>query len=1005
MEKIEVKNANYKFSIYIKVDEIIINLKYIDPPREFRNNYTLNSLKILNPEHIFDGGIEKWYNIMKKRIEETKYKIKENEANLEIKIINHDYPIEIKQLEFIIILKEIKIDNSDIKYDLLSNDMKKLIDNDNLILGIDLGTTYSTSALMVDEKIIVIPNSLGLRNTPSYVMFLGPNERCVGDLAKLYPLDNGKIIFDSKRLLGKRKKEIENETFSENFNSNLVDVLPFSIVETNDKLKIKIKFDSEEKEFYPEEISAMVIKKIVEDSECYLTEKIGTNIKIKKAIITCPANFNQKQREATIQAAEIINLKVVRMINEPTAASLAYAYKSIENRINKYITIIDFGGGTLDITLLKFIKNDDGIYCDIQFSYGKSNFGGEDFDKIIMEHCIKSTKSQNLDQKLPCNIRLKRACEIAKINLSSMDITKIILEEYLPLVSINENLKRGEFEKICQPLFKDFEMYLNDFLKQSGFYERKKDIKEIILIGGSTLIPKINTIIKKVFNYSIIKTDLNPKEAVAIGASIQGAIKANLPIMNKLNLLDVTNLSLGVKVLDSTMSKIIKRSTPIPNYNSDTYFTTYDYQTTANIEIYEGENIDVKKNLFLGRFVLSGLPKLKKGEAKLKICISISESSLLDVSAEDLSNSKNHKSIEIKRPEGLKDIIDDLKDNVKHINNSDLDEYNEIKKIVIDYQEEINYITDKKKRKEKYELLIHYFGCFLRNFICNNNREKIYISYVAYYFKLVNNYLLFNEKINKNFIEKIKIDLENIMNHIQCYNSEIICYFIEYFRDSKELYSFCLLLLVNYYYAIIESLFRQNKSIENFEESIENLNELRAKVKSCQKLLEKIEVDSIEIIKLKETIRDYEIALDGREIIKKYLNGKNINYDQLNKLINDYNQSKYIDFDDLIILNGIITKNNDDGVEGIADEKVERLIKKLNEYTRYQDLFEYIYYILNEFPPIKYDLSQLKNLYYENKSGLILKLRGLYSNAINIETNIDKIKIFDRILAFLNNIE
>ena len=342
---------------------------------------------------------------MKDLIEKKKYKII-NENNLKIKFIPHDYPISIRELEILIILNPKEL--SEIEYNKLSNEIKNLIDNNDLILGIDLGTTYSTSAIMLDEKIIVIPNSFGFRNTPSYVMFLGPNERCVGDLAKLYPLNKEKnIIFNSKRLLGKIINDIKNEDFYK--------ALSFDLIEKNDKLKIKIKFPNDELEFFPEEISAMIIKKIIEDCEYYLSEKIGKEIKIKKAIITVPANFNQKQREATKQAAQIIDLEVIKMINEPTTASLSYAYDSIENNIKKYITVIDFGGGTLDITLLKFRKDKEYIFSNIIFSYGEQNFGGEDFDYILMEKCLGS---KGFDKLLPHNIRLKRACENAKIILS-----------------------------------------------------------------------------------------------------------------------------------------------------------------------------------------------------------------------------------------------------------------------------------------------------------------------------------------------------------------------------------------------------------------------------------------------------------------------------------------------------------------------------------------------------------------------------------------------------------
>ena len=550
---LEYNSKKFQLNYHSDGEQIRIKLESIneDPKIIFGKNVDLEQLKKINKyfkiADNIEGAIESIHDLMKQKI--TIEKKNEKEINLMIPFLARKIEITLKQYEY----------SGNEFYHSLSDEMKKIIDKDDIILGIDLGTTYSAASVMIDDKIIMIENSLGLRTTPSFVSFFGPHEICVGELAKFVSSNKGNIIYNSKRLLGKSIKDKQKD-------KKLFDNLNFEIKEDEkflDKLKIAINFknsknNENKKEYYPEQISAMILKKIVQDSEYFLSQKIGKEIKIKRAVITVPAYFNQKQREATIQAAEIINLKVERTINEPTAASLAYGYETIENE-QKLIAVIDFGGGTLDITLLKFIKNEDGIYCDIKYSYGDSNFGGEDFDYLLIQKCLKVN---NFKKDTPFNIRLKRACEAAKIKLSSNDETNIILEEYMKDRNINIHLTRKLFENYCSDCFKKYKDELKDFLNNCG--ENKKNIKEVILIGGSTLIPKIKKITKDVFSKSKIRTNLNPNEAVAQGASILGGILSKLPNVKNLNLLDVTNLSLGVNILGNKMSTVIKRSTKIP---------------------------------------------------------------------------------------------------------------------------------------------------------------------------------------------------------------------------------------------------------------------------------------------------------------------------------------------------------------------------------------------------------------------------------------------------------
>ena len=349
---------------------------------------------------------------------------------------------------------------------------------------------------------------------------------------------------------------------------------------------------------------------------------------------------------------------------------------------DKKIIVIDFGGGTLDITLLRYKKDKDAIYCDVKFTYGNTNFGGEDFDIALMnkceEKCINSsndtndTKNKKISEKNDINnhniIRLKRACERAKIKLSSFDSTKIHIENYFNYQGIDFPITKSEFNDYCKPLFEKFEQILKDFIEKANI-KNNDDIFEIILIGGSSIIPKIREIIKEKFKKSFIKYDLDPKEVVARGAAIRGGKFLNLPSVSDIKLFDVTNLSLGIKLKDNKFSKIIPRSTLIPYQNKNIFYTTEDNQTNALIEVYEGEeekNCD-EKNLLLGNFEIIGLPKRKAGKVKIEVKIEIKENSTLEISALDIDNDSNCQKITINKLNDLPSIMKELQERENNI--------------------------------------------------------------------------------------------------------------------------------------------------------------------------------------------------------------------------------------------------------------------------------------------------------------------------------------------------
>ena len=495
----ELESDSNKISLSIKGNELLFKLEFNNSNQVYINNFSFENLKQINKYFKqFD-----WLNECKEKLERFIYKHKytiekiNNMINLNIIYDEDEDPIKIELL--------LQDTSNNIEFNSLSNKMKELINNNELILGIDLGTTYSSTAIIIDKQLIVIPNEFGLLSTPSYISIIDDEKRYIGDLAKLSASFDKNIIYSSKRLLGRKYNDKDiNEIKND---------LPFKIIKdkNSEKIKIQINYNKKNKEiieeYYPEQISGMLLNKLKIDSEYYLSKKLGKEIKIKKAVITVPAYFNQEQRESTKQAAEIINLEVVRMINEPTSASLAYGYEKEENEKGNYIIVIDFGGGTLDITLLNFIKNNKGIYCDIKSSYGDTHFGGDDFDYILMKKCLNDS---SFEKNLPHNIRLKRACEKAKIKLSSFNKSKIILEEYQPSKNINIEITRNEFEGLSKHLFDKFKQKLEDFLEKSNFNNRKNEISKIILIGGSTLIPKIKQIIQDFFPYSELNNTINP---------------------------------------------------------------------------------------------------------------------------------------------------------------------------------------------------------------------------------------------------------------------------------------------------------------------------------------------------------------------------------------------------------------------------------------------------------------------------------------------------------------
>lgn len=490
------------------------------------------------------------------------------------------------------------------------------------IIGIDLGTTYSCVGIFRSGHVDIIQNDQGNRITPSYVAFTADGERFVGDSAKAQLTVNPEnTIFDVKRLIGRR--------FDEKSVQDDMKLWPFKVVEKNGRPYIRVKVGAEEKTFTPEEISAMVLGKMRDFAQEYL------NTTIKDAVVTVPAYFNDAQRQSTKDAGTIAGLNVVRIINEPTAAAIAYGIKNKNEEIN--ILVYDLGGGTFDVSALTL---DSGVF-EVASTSGDTHLGGEDFDNRLIDYVINQIKKEGRNfnrADLKAVQRLRREVEKAKRILSKLHETTVEIDLHDGEFSIT--ITRAKFEQICDDLFKKTLGPLEKAIKDSGI--AKKDFHQILLVGGSTRIPKIQQIVRDFFDGKEPNRGVNPDEAVAYGAAVQGGILAGEEETSDIVLIDVNSLSLGIMVQGGMVEHIIKRNTKIPNKQKKIFTTVMDNQETVKIEIYEGERPMAKDNNLLGSFDLTGIPKAPRGQPQIEVTFSLDHNGIIHVSAEEKSSKKTN---------------------------------------------------------------------------------------------------------------------------------------------------------------------------------------------------------------------------------------------------------------------------------------------------------------------------------------------------------------------------
>ncbi|WOO81164.1 Ribosome-associated molecular chaperone SSB1 [Vanrija pseudolonga] len=491
-------------------------------------------------------------------------------------------------------------------------------------IGIDLGTTYSCVGVWANDRVEIIANDQGNRTTPSYVAFT-EGERLIGDAAKNQSAMNPRnTVFDAKRLIGRRfddadvKKDIKH--------------WPFTVVDKDGSPYIEVEYLNEKKTFSPQEISAMVLTKMKDVAEA----KIGKEV--KKAVVTVPAYFNDSQRLATKDAGAIAGLDVLRIINEPTAAAIAYGLDQ-KSKEEKTVLIFDLGGGTFDVSLLTITG---GVFA-VKATAGDTHLGGEDFDNTLLEHFKAEFKRKNkldISEDPRALRRLRSACERAKRTLSSVTQTTVEVDSLFQGTDFSSNITRARFEEINAAAFKSTVDPVEKVLKDSKIPAAKVD--DIVLVGGSTRIPKIQSLVSEFFGGRQLNKSINPDEAVAYGAAVQGAVLTGQASDKTadLLLLDVAPLSLGVAMQGDLFGVVVPRNTAIPTNKSRVFTTVEDNQTTVTFPVYEGERTTCKDNRLLGEFELNGIPPMPRGQAELLTTFEVDANGILKVTAQEKSSGR-----------------------------------------------------------------------------------------------------------------------------------------------------------------------------------------------------------------------------------------------------------------------------------------------------------------------------------------------------------------------------